>query len=245
MSNFVVDPPDVATRAAHRFGPSMASPPRHALDRRRWWTALLCAFVAALTCGVHAQDAGSDVAPAAEPQSCLPDGSGYLRARLKGAIDAELDWTNDHVDCTGAVRPTDGGLRVRFTGEIGGADGAPPQRLVLVFGIAGLREGASARTVPVNVTVIREGTGEFYGTRGDDKCTLDQVTQAPLVGIPHRARVYRIEVRGFCSEPARAVTGPGSLLISRFDFAGRIDFSAQDAEQEPATPTRDPHSHTT
>lgn len=239
MSKFVVDSPARASCAAHRGRSCISSPSQR--DWRVGRAAVLFALAAILACKVHAQDASPASSDVAAPQSCLPDGSGYLRARLKGAIDAELDWTNDHVECTGAVRPTDGGLRVRFTGQVGGSAGTPPQRLVLVFGIAGLREGAAARALPVNVTVIREGTGEFYGTRGDDKCTLDQVRQSPLVGIPHRARVYRIEVRGFCSEPARAVEGPGALLISRFDFAGRIDFSAEDAEQEP-TPVVGEHT---
>jgi hypothetical protein len=114
-------------------------------------------------------------------------------------------------------------------------DGAPGQQsMVIVFGIRQLREGVSAKSLPVNVTVIREGTGEFYSTQGDDKCMLDEVSQQPLVGIPHRSRSYRVVVRGYCTEPARAVRGTGALLISRFDYAGRVDFEDEDgAEDEP------------
>jgi hypothetical protein len=97
-------------------------------------------------------------------------------------------------------------------------------QLVLVFG-AKLSEGKSARMMPVNVTIMREGAGEFFSTQGDDKCTLERVTQQPIVGIPHRARAYRVVVRGFCTEPARAVRGQGAVMVSRFDFAGRVDFS--------------------
>lgn len=120
---------------------------------------------------------------------------------------------------------------MRFTRT--GGDG----QLVMLFGIAGLREGAPARALPVNVTVIREGTGEFYGTQGDDKCTLDDVTQSPLVGIPHRARTYRVVARGFCTEPARALKGTGSIFISRFDFAGRVDFDSEESADEPPVQT--------
>lgn len=163
---------------------------------------------------------------------CLPGDEGYLRARLRGAIDLELDWRNHDTECTGAVRPTDGGIRMRFT------HAAPDksQRLVLVFGIANLDEGQSARNVPVNVTLIREGAGEFYGTQGDDKCTLDQVKQTPLKGIPRRERSYRVVVRGFCTEPARALTGAGSVFISRFDFAGRVDFETLDETPDRPVP---------
>ncbi len=157
---------------------------------------------------------------------CLSDGTGYLRARLKGSIERELDWGNAGTGCTGAVRPTDGGIRVRFSRALDDVT-----HLVLVFGIANLREGATAAALPVNVTVIREGSGEFYSTQGDDKCTLDRITQTPMIGIPNRARVYRIEARGFCTEPARALQGNGVLLISRFDFAGRVNFD--EAETDP------------
>lgn len=182
-----------------------------------------------MMCKVHAQapapasDAGTPTVTA----DCLPDGSGYLRARLKGSIERELDWGNAGTGCTGAVRPTDGGIRVRFTRALDANT-----QLVLVFGIANLREGASASALPVNVTVIREGSGEFFSTQGDGKCTLDRITQKPLVGIPNRSRVYRIEARGFCTGPARALNGDGSILITRFDFAGRVDFDEADDTSE-------------
>jgi len=118
--------------------------------------------------------------------------------------------------------------------EPAGAAAAQPGRLVLVFGIAGLREGQSARALPVNLTVIREGHGQFFSTQGDDKCTLDEVTQQPIVGIPHRSRSYKVVARGFCTEPARAVRGNGAVLLSRFDFAGRIDFDSEDTQDTDA-----------
>jgi hypothetical protein len=130
------------------------------------------------------------------------------------------------VDPGAAVRP-DGGIRVRFSRN----DPADGGRLVLLFGIAGLREGKAAKALPVNVTVIREGKGEFYSTQGDNKCTLDEVKQEPIVGIPHRSRSYRITARGFCTNPARAVRGDGVILLSRFDYVGRVDFDNEDTDE--------------
>lgn len=171
-----------------------------------------------------ADDPGNPPAPAA---TCLPDGHGYLKARLSGAVKAELVWGNENTECTGAVRP-DGGIRVRFSRS----DAADGSRLVLLFGVAGLREGQSAQALPVNVTVIREGKGEFYSTQGDNKCMLDDVKQQPLIGIPHRSRSYRITARGFCTHPARAVRGEGVVLLSRFDYAGRVDFDTEDTDED-------------
>jgi len=201
---------------------------------------LLCASAIVLACKVHAQSESEPPAAPPNPQTvpqtapqtteCLPDKSAYLKARVKGAIIEDLDWGSSDIQCTGAVRPTDGGVRMRFTHA-----GASGERLVLVFGIAGLREGQPARALPVNITVIREGSGDFYGTQGDDKCTLDEVKQVPLVGIPHRSRSYKVVARGFCTEPARAIRGAGAILITRFDYAGRVDYE-EDATDSPPQP---------
>jgi hypothetical protein len=189
---------------------------------------LLCVLSTVFAGNGHGQ-AQPPQAPAtapAAPAKCLPAGDGYLRARLSGALSTELDWGNDGTECSGAVRPTDGGIRMRFSRPDGQG------RLVLVFGIAHLREGKQGRNIPVNVTLIREGAGEFFSTQGDDKCTLDLVTQDVIVGIPRRARSYRVTARGFCTEPARAVRGKGAVLLSRFDYSGRVDFETEETQKD-------------
>lgn len=216
---------DVVLALGHGCGSS------HQAGWRRCRPALtiICGLTLGLSCKVHAQAAtetADNAGKAPATVSCLPDGRGYLKARLSGAVQAELVWGNEGTECTGAVRP-DGGIRIRFSHK----DGADGGRLVLLFGVAGLREGQSAKTLPVNVTVIREGLGEFYSTQGDNKCTLDEVRQEPLVGIPHRSRSYLVTARGFCTHPARAVRGDGVILLSRFDYVGRIDFDAEDTHE--------------
>jgi hypothetical protein len=159
----------------------------------------------------------------------LPDA--YLEARLAGAIDAELRWQAADMQCDGMRRPDGRGLRVTFTGVGGG------ERLTLVFGAPRLAEGETAHAVPVNLTLIREG-GALYGTRGEDKCMLDEVRQTALpaaAGGPP-VRRWRIEARGFCLEPARAVDGGrDAILVSRFDFRGQLAW-----EFDPAPPSGPP-----
>jgi hypothetical protein len=161
----------------------------------------------------------------------LPDA--YLDARLAGAIDAEIRWQAAELACEGMRRPDGRGLRVAFTGTEGG------KRLTLVFGVPRLAEGAGGRAVPVNVTLIREG-GAVYGTRGEDKCTLDEVRQAALPGGAAPGRRWRIEARGFCLEPARDVAGRGdAILVARFDFRGLVTWEP-DAPEAPADAPRQP-----
>jgi hypothetical protein len=87
----------------------------------------------------------------------------------------------------------------------------------------------------VNFTLIRDGTGQFYATQGDDKCTLDEVRQTPL----DAARgLYRLEARGYCTQPARSLVGEAALLLSRFDLQVVVDFTPP--EVAPAAPDRAP-----
>ena len=62
----------------------------------------------------------------------------------------------------------------------------------------------------------------IYGTLGDSRCTVDKLTQRPL----KQPGAYRIEARGFCTQPAHAVRGKGDILVSTFEFAGPVNFPA-------------------
>jgi hypothetical protein len=165
------------------------------------------------------------VQAAAEAALCVPAETGSLRARLQGALEVEIDWGADAAHCQGGVRPQGDGIRLLYKGY---EPATGP--LLLVFGAAPLRPGESARNVPVNLTVIREGTGQFFATQGEDKCAFDAVTQTPLEGS---AGLYRLEGRGFCTQPARAVGGDGSVLLSRFDVVAVVP-AAQPAPQPAA-----------
>jgi hypothetical protein len=150
--------------------------------------------------------------------ACLPSGDGYLRAKLGGAVDAHLDWPNTGTRCEGEFREKPPGVRLSFQR----ASGAKPN-LLLVFGLTDVKEGLSAREVKANLTVIVQGTSRIFGTLGDSRCTVDSLTQRPL----GEARTYRIEARGFCTQPAHAVRGKGDVLVSTFEFAGPVNFNTE------------------
>ena len=166
-------------------------------------------------CARHAPDG------AAPASSCLPSHDGYLRVRLRGARDIDLDWHDADLQCEGGERPGQRGLRLAFAGP----QTSPGHRLRFVFGVATEPGIASAREVPANVTVIFEGEEGLYSTRGDDKCTIDELTQAPLIARDDShisAGSLRVTGRGFCVSPAAALSGGDTLLLSRFDFAGLV-----------------------
>jgi hypothetical protein len=74
---------------------------------------------------------------------------------------------------------------------------------------------------------VREGTGEFFATQGDGKCAFDEVRQGPLDAAAH---TFRLEARGYCTQPARAVGADGgAVLFSRFDVTAIVAAPPSDA----------------
>lgn len=159
-------------------------------------------------------------APAAAPAPrCLASGDAFLRARMRGALDLDVNWKDAQVECTGGARPDGRGLRVSLAGPLQ-SDG---RRLRFVFGLANAKPGVDAKQVPANLTLIFEGERRVFATRGDDKCTIDELRQQRTGALGARFTSWRVEARGFCYEPAATLTGDARLLVTSFDFAGRID----------------------
>jgi hypothetical protein len=146
--------------------------------------------------------------------NCLSSGDGYLRARVAGAVEARINWTNSGLHCQGEARVTPPGVRLSFQRR-----GAKPD-LLFVFGLTGVLEGRPAHAVATNLTVIVQGTDRIYGTLGDSRCTVDSLSQRRL----GPGTSYRVEARGFCTQPAHAVRGDDALLVSTFEFAGVVNY---------------------
>ena len=175
-------------------------------------------------CARHAPSAhaapAAPAAPAAQhavASGCLPTHDGYLRVRMRGAHNLDIDWRDAELQCDGGPRPNQRGIRLTFAGPAL----REGHRLRFVFGIAGVKGAERSHGVPANVTVIFEGESKLYSTRGEDKCTIDQLTQTPI-GVASATQTLRVAGRGFCVGPAAAVDGGDGLLLSRFDFAGTM-----------------------
>jgi len=169
-----------------------------------------------------ASAATPDAAPAA--RGCLPTGNGYLRARIRGALDLDIDWGNAEIECDGGPRPDGSGVRVSFAGPPHG-DG---RRMRLVFGVGSVLEGRAGHDLPTNLTVIFEGEERLFATRGADHCTVDELRQERVGALGGPKRSWRIIARGFCIAPASSLSSDARILVSRFDFAGNAVFGDED-----------------
>jgi len=195
--------------------------------RSRVLANLAACALALATCALAACSArmapgpGATAPPAA---ACLPGERGYLRASLRGAIGAELDWRGAALQCEGGARPDGRGVRVSFLGP----PDARGQRLRIVFGVAARAGAGITRNAPTNVTVIVEGRQRLYATQGDERCTVESLVQEPVPATappsPGAMLPYRIAARGYCIDPAMTLDGSARLYINRFDFAGVARF---------------------
>src|SRR6186713_3199915 len=96
-----------------------------------------------LSLGILAGALAGVAAPAApkDPHGCLASGDGYLRARIRGALQLDINLHNSELECDGGPRPDGSGIRVSFAGPAR-SDG---RRLRMVFGVARTTEGTPGR----------------------------------------------------------------------------------------------------
>ena len=151
------------------------------------------------------------------PTHCLPSGDGYFKAHIAGAVEARIDWPDQGTRCEGESKDAPPGVRLSFQRASEG-----DSNLLFVFGLTGVREGRPAKEVGANLTLIVQGSDRIYGTLGDSRCTVDSLHQKRLGS----AKAYRVEARGFCTQPAHAVRGDGAVLVSTFEFAGLVNYDA-------------------
>jgi hypothetical protein len=200
-------------------------------------SALVFALAAAwITTAVPATPAEARTAAPQTRAGCLPSGNGFLRARIRGAMNLDINWQNAELECEGDVRPDGSGLRLSFAGPVHG-DG---RRLRLVFGVTGTTEGASGSALPTNLTVIFEGEKRLFATRGDDRCTVDKLNQERVGALGGPTRSYRVIARGFCIQPVAALSANERIVVSSFDFAGQVIFGTAAPGPTPDPPAAAP-----
>ncbi len=116
--------------------------------------------------GTAAADAGPPAAQELDPDltrklapapgACLKDGTGFFRARIRGALNVDVTWKDPQLACGGEARPDGSGLRMSFAGP------GPGGRVMrMVFGVRSAREGSTGHELPTNLTVVLDGGRVF------------------------------------------------------------------------------------
>jgi hypothetical protein len=168
-------------------------------------------------------------AVAAAQTGCLPDGSGILKATVRGALEAQLDWSNAQMECDGDLRPDGRGLRVVIVGPLqeSASTALDPARtpgiarkLRIIFGID-LEDAAEgpAQVLPTNLTLIVDGESLLYATRGAELCAVEDLARLPLDG---GGGIERVTVRGYCLGPASDIAGTQRVHMPTFSFTALI-----------------------
>ena len=149
---------------------------------------------------------------------------------MRGAIEADINWTNAQMSCEGGMRPDRKGVRVTLAGPM--PKDAKGARIRFVFGIA-MKDTASgvAQALPTNLTIIVEGRQQLFATRGDNKCAVEQFDVTPLLAhgtgagasASASAGKQRVHARGYCTGPASDLQGTQRVLVSTFDFTSQIN----------------------
>src|SRR5690242_6064173 len=78
--------------------------------------AFAAALVGCLTLAALTADAAQPNSPPAATSGCLATGNGFLRAKIRGAMNLDIDWHNSEIECDGSERPNGTGLRLSFAG---------------------------------------------------------------------------------------------------------------------------------
>jgi len=193
-------------------------------------TALILAGLALGGCGSPADSPDKSALPAANPAaSILPDNAaeasgcvdgGELYTELYGALEGEIEWYLDEMQCQGMPRPDGAGARLRFAG-VAGQNALP---VAFIIAIPGLERGIDGVELPSNVTVIDERNARFFSTPGLDSCWTDVEAQWSVDDDRQR---YRIDGVLFCISPLPEVNGETSVSVPELRFSGMLDWSAK------------------
>jgi hypothetical protein len=167
-------------------------------------------FVAILLAGCSGEKAPEPSSPPPTAPSTCGD-SGYLGAQLSGALSADIDWQDRDLLCESMLRPNDRGVRLRFSGEVGG------ERLAIIIAMPGLEAGMTGPDVDAVVTVTVEGSGRFFSTPSLGACWADVSRNEPL---DVQSASYVVAGQLACVNPLGEFNGDAFIEIGDLRFSG-------------------------
>lgn len=156
-----------------------------------------------------------EAAPTAETSIESTCGNaGQLAGSLAGAINVDLDWSDSELRCESMPRPDSEGIRLRFSGEIGG------ERLAIIIALPALVAGATGESFDSNVTLTVEGSGRFFSTPNLDTCWTDIESNELL-----RDHAYKVVGGLSCVSPLGEINGVAFVDILNLRFTGVASWS--------------------
>ncbi len=162
------------------------------------------------------QSPGDPVLPAPEPVVSNCGESGFLSARLSGAIDTELAWSGGSLHCESMLRPDDRGMRLRFSGDVGS------ERLAIIIAMPELGAGATGPEYDSVVTITVEGSGRFFSTPNLGSCWTEVRTNAPA---GNDEGLHDVAGALSCVAPLGEFNGTAFIDIQDLQFSGVADWS--------------------
>lgn len=162
------------------------------------------------------QPSGAPAAAVAEDlQPCILDRAGYIHGRLYGAIEMNIDWTGRALACGGMSRPDKKGVRLVFASPVQDRN----KRRIIVVGIDRTVDELKGDESAVNLTIIDEKSGRFFGTRGSERCWTQVSDVKKLSSAPG---TYRVDGDMYCAGSIPSLSDKASVTLSDFHYSGRL-----------------------
>ena len=111
----------------------------------------------------------------AAQQDCGADS--HLGTRLYGALDQQIDWSRESLQCESMGRPQGKGIRLRFNGPASESG----DHLTVIIALPSLRAGESKKELPANLTLIEDTAGRLF--RDSVDYVGDRWTQMVIASI--------------------------------------------------------------
>ena len=148
-------------------------------------------------------------------QPCVLDQSGYIHGRLYGAIKINVDWTGSALACGGMARPNKRGVRLVFASPAQ----SQSKRRIFVIGIDRTIDKLARGEAAINLTIIDEKSGRFFGTRGLDRCWTQVSDVKKIASAPG---TYRVDGDLYCAGSIPSLSDNASVTLSDFHYSGRL-----------------------
>ena len=141
--------------------------------------------------------------PAADSAGCFAAGDGYLRARLRGALDLDLDWKDADMQCEGGPRPAGATACASASADRCAATAGASAWCSASPASAKARRRDAAHQC--HDPVRRRETHLRHAGRRQVHGGLSSRSSAWRRSAARRA-VYRVVARGFCLGPATSLS---------------------------------------